>query len=344
MVIMKPLIPPSFYSDSRTFKREQRLLFQAYWHFAGFIIDLQNHNDYICTEIGGKSVVIQNFHGELRAFHNVCSHRFSQLRQHPQGNASLTCPYHGWTYDREGIPVGIPGQTSFGEISHATRESLKLQRWMVETCGPLIFVKKHDDGVTLRQFLKETYNELEKLSNVLTDKIDVYEVIINANFKVVIENSLEGYHIDSIHSETFGKAGKREFEYFLSNHPHINYTVEFGKSNGIWKKIESIISKSPLKSDKYSYQFVFSGLTFAITRGILFVIQLIYPINSSTTKITSYTFLGGLNDAKPELKNTISDVLSKSFKPLVRAVIDEDKAICEQVQIGLTSTAIPSHL
>ena len=41
--------------------------------------------------------------GEVRAFHNVCRHRGTQLCRAESGHVrAVVCPYHSWTYARNG--------------------------------------------------------------------------------------------------------------------------------------------------------------------------------------------------------------------------------------------------
>ena len=73
---MVPSISPFHYFDAAVFQHEQEELFQGLWQFYGFKMEVGNHNDYLCRDIGGKSVIVQNFGGALTAFLNVCSPPF----------------------------------------------------------------------------------------------------------------------------------------------------------------------------------------------------------------------------------------------------------------------------
>jgi phenylpropionate dioxygenase-like ring-hydroxylating dioxygenase large terminal subunit len=340
---MKTLIPPSFYSDPEVFKREQVVLFQNLWTFACFTVDVSNHNDYICTEIGGKSVVIQNLHGELRAFQNVCSHRFSQIRQQPQGNGILKCPYHGWVYNSDGIPAGIPHHSEFDDLTDATREALRLERWLLETCGSLIFVKRRDDGISLKDFLQpDVYEKLQRISGAIGKRIDRHQIKIQANFKIVLENTLDNYHVGAVHQQSFGKFCEADFEYFLENDLHYSYSACASKIDPKWQKkwkiIESVFADRPVKNDRYCYQLVFPSMTLVNFYGALFGFQSIQPVSPSETWLTLHLFVSKLEKpVNSESHQAMVDVLSHSFKELMRTVFDEDKAICAQVQLGISS-------
>ncbi len=335
---MKPSIPLSSYLDPEIFKREKVILFQNTWNFAGFTTDLENHNDYICTSIGSKSITIQNFHGELRAFHNVCSHRFSQIRDRDSGNGLLKCPYHGWVYDKNGIPVGIPHQCELENLNPTMRESLSMEQWLIETCGNFIFVKRYNNRISLKQFLQGAYDQLQKISEAIGEKIDRYETLIKANYKIVIENTLEGSHVDMVHQNTFGRGGTYKYEFLLADDPHLKYSAKSSKLDFKWQKLESLFNTRNLKLDRYYYQLIFPNLTLITPFGILFGIQSIQPVNVQETKLVSYLFLSKLNNSDLSASNKeMMKILSKSFKEMMNTVFEEDKVICEQVQLGISS-------
>ncbi|MCW5319202.1 Rieske 2Fe-2S domain-containing protein [Nostoc sp. KVJ3] len=340
--MIKPLILPSYYSDTEIFQREQMLIFQNLWNFAGFTTDLQSHNDYICAEIGGKSIIVQNFHGELQAFLNVCSHRFSQIHQLPQGNGVLKCPYHGWVYNCDGIPVAIPSVERF-DINNETRESLRLEKWLVEVCGKLVFVKINDDGLTLKEFLGGVYDKLAKFSEAFGHKINEFKIKINANWKITTENTLEGYHVFSVHKNTFSKYGFPVDKKYICNEIHSAYSdkgnpkyIEKSKEAILLKKAESILESRPLKVGSFYHQLVFPNLTIATNDGIAFYLQIHQPINPVETKLTSHVFVSKL-DIKSDFEQDIIDTLTQSLTKIYVEVCEEDKAICEIVQLGISS-------
>lgn len=336
--MMKPLIPPSYYSDQEIFKQEQVILFQNLWNFVGFKTDLENHNDYICTEVGGQSVIIQNFQGELKAFTNVCSHRFSQIRQQPKGNGPLRCPYHSWVYNSEGIPVGIPHQSEFADLTDVTKEGLRLERWLVETCGTLVFVKRHDDGVTLKEYLAGVYDKLKGFSESFGTKLDCYPMVVNANWKIVLENTLEGYHVNSVHQQTFAKSGAVEPENkkFIFDLPHSGYTDKSEKVDPKQKRLASLFANRQFKLDvSYWQQLVFPNLTLAVTSEMWFSVHTIRPSSPSETQVTIHLFLGKLDDSKRE--HAVVDMSAQPVVEFTRKIWEEDKPICEQVHLGMLS-------
>jgi phenylpropionate dioxygenase-like ring-hydroxylating dioxygenase large terminal subunit len=110
-------ISPYHYHNQEVFEKEKSQIFHNNWIFVAFGNDLLNHNDFVTKTIGGIPIVIQNFNGNIKAFMNVCSHRFSTIQNEEKGNRALFCPYHGWSFDKEGMPNGIPKKPLFKDFS-----------------------------------------------------------------------------------------------------------------------------------------------------------------------------------------------------------------------------------
>ena len=152
---------------------------------------------------------LQNFSGELRAFHNVCSHRQSRIRSEASGNGPLRCPYHGWTYNSAGIPFSIPNKPLFDAADSRVRDDLSLDRFAVDTCGSLLFVRIDENGPSLRDYLAGAYDHLHAVGSALGEQLSRYPMVIRANWKVIVENTLEGYHVNYVHAHSLSASHVR---------------------------------------------------------------------------------------------------------------------------------------
>ncbi|OOG64080.1 hypothetical protein B0E46_09185 [Rhodanobacter sp. B04] len=230
---MQNLLNPEYYLSAEIWQAEREQIFSKLWQYAGHAAQLAQPNDWILANIAGREVVVQNFAGELRAFSNVCSHRFSAIRSKPCGHGPLQCPYHHWTYNKEGVPRGIPLRNQFSELADpGAIEKLALERWAVDRCGGLVFVRLAREGQSLREFLGATYPAMQAASESLIKVVREFEYTIEANWKVVIQNTLELYHIVAVHPRSFGKgmnykqlASLRQVDELVAP-PHIVYRAE----------------------------------------------------------------------------------------------------------------------
>lgn len=356
---MKPLISPRAYCDSPAFAAEREQIFARQWIFAGTTLDLLNHEDFRCLELAGISVVLQNFEGTIRAFNNVCSHRFARLQAAPGGNRELKCPYHGWIYNGEGLPYAIPHKPQIAEITPATLCDYRLSRWHVRTIGPLVFIRKEHPGETLpvddleRQF-GDYAGPLAELAVACGEIVENTDYVVRANWKLVVENTLEGYHVDCVHPNTIRKLGMSGLSIPATTGggdeaPHDpaqrkgSYFTFTERNSAVFSSLNSEVSERmdrtyrflanrPRRLDGYRHFYFFPNFVFASTRGESFSIQRILPIDEQTTQLTSFLFAtNGLGDLT-KMEAALRKQFYASAAEFVRAIFAEDAAICEEVQ------------
>lgn len=111
----------------------------AAWQLVGVSDDLANHNDWVRRTVSGVDVFVQNFNGELRGYHNVCQHRGFPLRREARGNGTVQCGFHGWVYDRHGVPTGIPRNRELFCLSRERQSELAIPPVRVATIGRFVF-------------------------------------------------------------------------------------------------------------------------------------------------------------------------------------------------------------
>lgn len=100
---------------------------------------LDDDGSHITVDLPTLSVTVQNFRGVLRGFVNACSHRGTQMREAGCGHGPLRCPYHGWVYNVDGVPVGVPDNELLFGLDRAAREALALRPVVVATWGHFVF-------------------------------------------------------------------------------------------------------------------------------------------------------------------------------------------------------------
>lgn len=329
---MNTVIPPNSYYDKETFLLEQKRIFSNAWQFIGFKKELENNRDYVTETLAGIAIVARNCNGKIKAFHNVCSHRFNKICPHKKGNGFLKCEYHGWAYDDNGVPKGIPGKEGFG---HLDLKELSLREYPVDYCGELVFVKLGEHWPSLKQSMAGLYDIILKIGNSLGERIDTNEIEINANWKIILENTLEEYHVKEIHPESFDKLGLLSKNYvFFEENSMANIKTESTLSSK--KKLETMFNSRPFHISGYQHFLIFPNMTIATAFGTSFSIQQITPISPNKTKFISHVFSTKLEESTPNL------ALRKAFNDQVvrfnRQVFEEDAIICESVHEGMKTT------
>ncbi len=314
-------------SEGEFYQSEQREIFNKSWILAGFFRDLSEHEQYVTFEFSGCSIVIMNFEGELHAFRNVCSHRFSRICE-GKGKGHLQCPYHGWTYNDKGEPYAVPAVRGFKDLD---RKKLALARYAVAVCGEFVFINLDNSAQHLERHLGAYYHELEKVSLALGESLDCNDMLIQANWKVVVENTLEHYHVRKVHPNSLNAVGIKSVE-FTYDRPHSSAEMLFKTKLDKSSAVAELYEDRPLKVEDYVHHFIFPCMTVATAYGTTIAIQQIIPCAHNQTRFISHVFGTKLEQTKNAL---LVEHFNKMAVDFNRRVFDEDKHICEQVQLGL---------
>jgi choline monooxygenase len=199
--VLEPALDPADYLSAETFERERSVIFRRGWHLVACSDQLADEGAYVSTDVAGLPVLVRREADALHAFINVCAHRHSLLEAPGCGaRERLRCRYHGWEYDLDGRLRKLPDGRSFKGLKAA---SLRLQTLRVDRFGPLVFIALDERDPPLRQWLGPLADELapfyERPLRMLYARSSEFAV----NWKVIVENAVESYHVPTVHPETF---------------------------------------------------------------------------------------------------------------------------------------------
>ena len=191
-------LPQGLYADQRAFDFDLDAIYGRSWLMAGLECELPAPGSYLALNVGTWPVlVVRDKTGEIRAFHNSCSHRGSVLCQNGQGAApKLVCPYHRWTYDLDGslFAAGRMGE-------HFDKSAHSLRQIGLRTVAGAVFICLADDPPDFDDFAVKfaAYAgplDFTQLKLAATDLL-----VEQANWKLVMENARECYHCPTGHPE-----------------------------------------------------------------------------------------------------------------------------------------------
>ncbi len=102
-----------YYIKDKFFELESKVVKNDSWILVGHNSEFLKNNDFISFEYYGEKIFIQNYKSELKAFRNICLHRFNEIHNVEFGNRVSSCLYHCWTYNKEGKVAGMSCKNSF---------------------------------------------------------------------------------------------------------------------------------------------------------------------------------------------------------------------------------------
>ncbi|WP_340589097.1 aromatic ring-hydroxylating dioxygenase subunit alpha [Erythrobacter alti] len=230
-------IPAKPYYDPDWFELEREAVFRRTWQCIGHVCELPENGSFIRREVEvlrASLLVVRGKDGEIRAFHNVCTHRGTQLVEEAQGKRTkFSCPYHMWTYGADGALISAPDFDQF----HVEKEDCALKQVALEICAGLIFVHLGKDPQPLREWLGPLAEQMETLPVARATTFTEYSYEIDANWKLAYDNFQENYHLRFIHS----RSGKPTF----SDDNPFGYPAEFGfhgphRTQQLWSNPEAV--------------------------------------------------------------------------------------------------------
>lgn len=220
-MLKNDVLPIAAYTDKQWFDLEMRHIFSATWAYAGLVEDLAQPGQFKTVQAGLNSIVIvMGRDYRLRAFHNICRHKGTQLlRAEGTVKKAITCPYHDWTYDLEGELISVPKMNA--EFANLDKSCLGLKRASVDVWRGMIWVHPEADAVAVSQWFGDVEPHLgAHQPEKLVEAAD-YKVVedIAANWKIVVENYIDHYHLAQLHSGTLNMYDHAKAEFgFIGPH------------------------------------------------------------------------------------------------------------------------------
>jgi choline monooxygenase len=191
-------LPARLYRDPDVVELERQRIFERTWQLAAHVSSLPEPGSYVTARAGSQPVlVLRDQEGTLRAFRNVCRHRGSRLLAgEGQCGKAIRCRYHGWTYRLDGELIGVPEARSIPDLD---KSALGLFPVRVETLAGMIFVNLDAHAAPLSETVGGLAERLAPWGIEGLVPTHPYEGSQPANWKIVADNYLEGYHVPIAH-------------------------------------------------------------------------------------------------------------------------------------------------
>jgi phenylpropionate dioxygenase-like ring-hydroxylating dioxygenase large terminal subunit len=342
-------IPAGPYYRDDYFDLERDAIFRRTWLNIGHVCELPAAGSFIVRKLdfaNASILITRDKDGVIRAFHNVCVHRGTQLTTEESGQRSaFTCPYHGWTYANTGELRAAPDMQRF----YIERKDCKLPKVSIDVCAGLMFVNLDPSP---KQNLSEYLGPLAKqmqtqpVASATTFSEYVYE--IDANWKLTYDNFQENYHLRFIHPRSGGGGAvgpENQFGYptryaFYGEHrtqtiwtnpaPQLSDTqkLAFGKL------VPALMQRGMMNSAHGRDYFALFPNFFMIGTPTQHFSHYVMPINARRSRgVIRIYWVGDDMNA--------SERFGREFSmAMLRDVHSEDRAVIEAGQRGLNSGAL----
>ena len=193
-------MPGWYYNDNALFEREKSELFASGWVCAGHVSEIAKPGQYMAVTIGNEPVVVlRDREDHVRAYSNVCRHRGMALVEGKGKAAVLTCPYHAWSYGLDGRLRKAPYMDAVADFDIG---NCSLPEFGVEEWRGFIFVNTNNDASPLAPKLADLEPHVANYRFEERHSIETWFEEWGTNWKALIENFMEGYHLSVTHATT----------------------------------------------------------------------------------------------------------------------------------------------
>jgi len=315
-------LPSEAYTDKNFWTKESNTVFSNSWVFVGFAHELKNVGDVIPITVADKPILlVKNIKNKITAFHNVCSHRCLILVNQPKNvKKIISCPYHAWSYDLDGKLLASPhfGGTNNHKPNGFVQKNNGLKPIRTKVWHDWIFININNKALAFEKYASSL---IKQLKDINLEKIKPVATLdfgnIDSNWKFLIENFIEPYHVQFVHRKTTSQP--------LKDH----YTIVEGLCYGSGVDLNEEDTSSGTLAVSSKYLSLFPNFIIGSYYPGQLGVYINNPIEPGKTyqKRIIYT-TEGHNLNKTEINKQ---------KQLWWSVHKEDHEICERLQLGRSS-------
>ena len=317
-------LPAPWYVDPRVLDLERRTVFSRSWQMVGRAEQVREPGQFLTGEVAGEPIlVVRGSDNILRGFFNVCRHHAAAVVSEPEGRAQqLRCPYHGWTYALDGKLIGTPDFAGVRDFDYSAHGLVPLdtalwQGWL--------FARVERGGASLEEFLSTALNN--QIQSLGLDRLHWAErrrYKLNCNWKVFVDNYLDGgYHVPHLHGRLSS---------LLDNK---TYAIELGERFCLQSSAMVANGADPATSavrmgGRALYYWLYPNFMINYYEGVMDTNLVMVRGPACTEVVFDYYFLDLSAQAREQRLASIA---------VSERIQNEDAAICESVQRGLSSRA-----
>ena len=318
--------PTSSYATQERFDAEIELLRRSPIPFCPAAM-LPENGSYVARKAAGTPIlVVRGEHGELRAFINACRHRGMSVANGSGCKRAFVCPYHAWTYALDGRLKNISGNDGFPGVDRATHGLVQIG---AREKGGLIYVNQSGPV---------SEDALQDIPNFFSSRQEYFEEeVLNdeANWKLLAETAMEGYHIRGLHQKTFYPYGFDNITLVENFGVNSRITFPFKRINQVRDIERSERNISGLVTSVY-HLFPNTLVSILSKHSTLTVME---PLSATATQMIIYR----VSNSQPDGSTVSLDEAKIDAEFVKGAGLDEDRAAARSIQQTVT-TGANTHL
>ncbi len=236
------------YRSAEIFSHEKELIFGRCWLYLGHQSELAKNGDFVTRRVGGRDLIfIRGRDGKISALYNNCTHRGARICRERKGTArNFACPYHGWIFNTSGKLLSTSTDHGYPEDLNASGRLDLRPVARLDNYRGFYFVNYNPGAISLHDYLDDARTAFDNLCDQAETELIIlpgeHSYTIKANYKLMAENSYDGYHLTSVHGTYFeflrdraagNEAAIRQLESTIQDYFTSGRTRSLGKGHAI---------------------------------------------------------------------------------------------------------------
>ena len=321
---------------------EHKHLFAKNWMFVAASAEIPNVGDIKPITIADTPIMLVRGRDDIvRGFHNVCRHRGTLLVDKPCRQKTITCPYHAWNYRLDGFLQARPHFKAAGDMERfddANPSGLDLLPVRTETWNGCVFADLSGTAPALTDWLSPMLKRTAQYDYAHIRWAGKLPFTMESNWKLVLENFMEGYHVFAAHPRLLKHAPMniRWSGEWLDHVFYNDYVVDAptaGRGDNTLPTFPGLSDQDKLRGMWFAFLPNFAAQVFADQ----FVVLASYPIAPGKTYEEVHLFVVGDEGRDAEQYANGRQQLIDMWQDLNT----EDKELLERLQQGRRSPVFP---
>ncbi|VCU70878.1 Biphenyl dioxygenase subunit alpha [Pigmentiphaga humi] len=323
-------LPGMVYSSEDIYALEKERIFMTHWLSVGRVEEIPNVGDYMTFSVMNEPIIISRpAPDEIRVCMNMCLHRGVAVASGCGNAKDFSCPYHAWLFDVGGRLIAAPGmKESEVDMTGASLTQLPVKIWR-----GWIFTNFSESPQPFEEFIEPYEEKLWWFQSGECRLADKVVIDVKCNWKFLVENLIDIYHVGVIHRSTFGgfvKGEKIGFQLERDGGWHTQYEARPHSKGGqqVFPTLPWAQDKSPGIACKAG---IYPNLNLSMRADSLRMWH-VWPVSPNETRIICYLLFPDNAFSIPDYEAELG-----KYREFVKQIIAEDAVMVESLQNAAAS-------
>lgn len=318
-------LPGGVYSSQEIYDMEKERIFMTHWLSVARVEEVPNVGDYMTFDVMNEPIIISRpGENEISVCMNMCLHRGVAVASGCGHAKDFSCPYHAWTFSVDGKLIAAPGMKE----SEVDLKNARLKKLHVKIWRGWVFINFAENPVPFEDYMGAMDEKLWWFQSEQCKLAHKAVIDVKCNWKFLVENLIDIYHVGVIHRSTFGgfvKGEKLRFNLEKNGAWHTRYEARPHSKNG-----EQVFPTLPWAKAEPSgiacKAGIYPNLNLSMRADSLRMWH-IWPISPSETRVICYMLFPQDAFSIPNY-----DAEMEKYVAFVKQIIAEDSVMVESLQ------------